>query len=835
MNSLKRKANKGFTLAETLIVVAIVLALAAVAFIAVYNYQRSMYQLEFDGIAREIFFAAQNHLTQADSQGLVEQKTEGQAGTKAENYYNHNTEGESGSSYADVYYYAFPTDSGSGDDMLSLMLPDMAVDINSSLGGGSFFILYQKSTATVLDVFYSVKENSRFAHNYTDGDYTDLLSLRGEENKQARRNVSKYDGAIVGYYGGGDAQSERLTIKAPELKVENAEKLKVILTNTNEASGDKSILDKLTIQLIITGKTSTAEKTINVLKNKGITGDTQTYDIENPDSTYKDYEIYLDDITKTSGHFAERFQTSDNGEFFIPGEDLEIRAKIFSTNAYANIAWSANATTNSLFADPYTASSNPVLGSDVKNGTAAIANFRHFENLDAKVSHLDYNDSEGKLDINKAAQTTDLNWNTFLEKTDKDKTKISPLGADSTKEGCAYPVTPQTYSGDYTANNLTYDGQGHSVSNVKVNHSAEAGLFGTLPENSKVENLELIDFDITGTTSAGALAGTVANTTITNVVAHNSEDNDSKFDNDDTTTGKKPNVTATGAAGGLIGSMSGGSVTKSAAAVYVKGGTDAGGLIGSAASGEVKACYSGGHTYSGVPTGAAQKYDDAHKDVYPVRYYDADNNPMYNVTATGGTAGGLIGSAGTATISNSYSTCSTSGTTAGGFVGTGGAISNSYCTGLVKGTTAEGAFAASVNSVSGSHFFEIINERSNTDSSGKPAGYDYLKPLGKVEADATTGVTALDANASTYDTFSGGPTNWKEAEAYPYDAGGTDSYGLKVLYRVDGKTCYNFPTVEKLNQSGSETNKIEIKEDDFVKAPYSHYGDWPAPEEFIFN
>ena len=827
---MKQKANKGFTLAETLIVVAIVLILAAVAFIAVYNYQRSMYQLEFDGIAREIFFAAQNHLTQADSQGLVEQKTEAQAGTKAVGYYNQNdepvTHGESESSYADVYYYAFPTDSGSGDDMFSLMLPSMAVDINSSLGVGSFFILYQKSTATVLDVFYSVRENSRFAHNYTHGDYASLLSLRGDVNKQARRNV---DGAVYGYYGGGDAQSERLTIKAPELKVENAEKLKVILTNTNEASGEKSILDKLTIQLIITGKTSTAEKTINVLKNKGTTEDTLTYDIGNPDNTYKDYEIYLDDITKTSGHFAKRFQTSDNGKLFIPGEDLEIRAKIFSTNAYANIAWSANATTNSLFADPYTASSDPVLGSDVKNGTAAIANFRHLENLDAKVSHLDYNDSEDKLDINKAAQTTDLNWNTFLEKTDRDKTMIFPLGADPTKEGCAYPVTPQTYSGDYSANKLAYDGQEHSASNVKVDHSGEAGLFGSFGESSsevsesgsEIKNLKLIDFDITGTTSAGALVGTAKNTTITNVVAYHTDKTDAF---------KTPTITAVGDAGGLIGSADNCIVSRSAAALVVKGTTNAGGLIGSATNGgSVTACYSGGHTYSGDPKYAAGEKPEPARTPNAVRYYDADNSPIYNVTATSGKAGGLIGDAGAATISYSYSTCSASGATAGGFVGSStGSISDCYCTGLVKGTTAEGAFAASSGSVSDSYFFEIINERSNTDSSGKPAGYDYLKPLGNVEADATSGITALDASAGAYNTFSGAPANWKEAA--PYDAGGTESYGLKVYYKYNEKTRYNLQTVEQLGATLEKDSDGKVT--DFVS---THYGDWPVPEEFIFN
>ena len=72
---MKYKKNKGFTLAEMLIAVAIIGVLMAVSFIAVQNYQRSLHQLEYDGIAKEIFIAAQNHLTMADSQGLVGQRS----------------------------------------------------------------------------------------------------------------------------------------------------------------------------------------------------------------------------------------------------------------------------------------------------------------------------------------------------------------------------------------------------------------------------------------------------------------------------------------------------------------------------------------------------------------------------------------------------------------------------------------------------------------------------------------------------------------------------------------------------------------------------------------
>ena len=67
-----KRSNSGFTMMEVLIVGSIIIALAAVAFIAVQNHQRSMKQLELDKTAREIFIAAQNHLTMEESMGRLE-------------------------------------------------------------------------------------------------------------------------------------------------------------------------------------------------------------------------------------------------------------------------------------------------------------------------------------------------------------------------------------------------------------------------------------------------------------------------------------------------------------------------------------------------------------------------------------------------------------------------------------------------------------------------------------------------------------------------------------------------------------------------------------------
>ena len=818
-----KRNSKGFTLAEMLLVVAIIIILMGVSFVAVQNYQRSSTRLEYDAIAKEIFIAAQNHLTEAASQGYLQNTDYGQFDSTVD-------EDKDNQGNQEAWYVV----SGSDDSLIrTLMLPGFALDgtvlsnrnEDGSVRLASYIIRYQPASAKVLDVFYTRNTRTNFltltGTTFTSADYTKLMGNApkgGTYRENGESNREHYDNtnAIIGWYGGEGLVSVGERLKVPTFEIINAEQLQVKVTDPNDGTA--------TLKLIVIGKKSKAKKYFTL--NTDGTGlvDVDSFVCEK-NGNY--YSIILDDITtkdeaRGTLHFKDIMKTPDEGEF-LAGEDLEIKVVAFSSTKLSNIAESEKKVTNSLFSDPDTdLTDTEIDGSNIDDGFVAVANIRHLENLDKNVSAFVPTDIT--LSDITAKQMTDLSWPDFKEKTDKEDTQIH-YGSESTKNGCFYPV-----SADYK---LGYDGQSYSVSDVKVEHEGPAGLFGSLSkDDSSVTNLELIDFDITGTTSAGALVGTATGTTISNVVAYNSVDESGKEK-------LSKNIEATGAAGGLIGSMIGGKVEKSAAAVYVKGGSAAGGLIGSAASGTVTACYSGGHTYSGAPAydSAADRPDPRNsKNTYPVRYYDADNKPMYNVTGT--TVGGLIGSAGAATISNSYSTCSASGTTAGGFVGTGGAISNSYCTGLVKGTTAEGAFAAldtSLDPNKPSYYFEIINERSNTDSSGKPAGYDYLKPLGDVEADVTPGITALDASADTYNSFSGGPTNWKEAEAYPYDAGGTDSYGLKVLYRVDGKTCYNFPTVEKLNQSGSETNKIEIKEDDFVKAPYSHYGDWPAPEEFIFN
>ena len=747
----ENRKNSGFSLAELLVVVAIIGILMGVSFIAVQNYQRSSTRLEFDTIAREIFFAAQNHLTSVESQGYLQQKEYGHYG-KIE-----------GLDSADDIFYLVSGDKDS-TEMLKLILPDYAITFE-----GSYIIRYQASSAKVLDVFYSNPGRSSMltakGKKLETGDYAPLMSKEPDYREKGMKNRENYGGAVVGWYGGEKAEEQGIRLRAPSLEIINAEKLMVRVTDPNAENIKESYL----VKLIVTGKSSGAEAYFT-LKGSSTTDKNQNR-VTAPADTYS-YTVVLDDITANGMHFAE---LAANSGTFLPGENLEIKAVAYSSEKLSNIAMSPEATTNSLFAELRDTNN------DKEFDTAAINNIRHLENLDAAVSNLGTakTASEGleTFEVTSAMQISDLDWETFKTKTKGENTTVyysagtgnAYSAAQTTNAKCYYPVSP-----DYA---ISYDGQGNSVLNLNIDFNGPAGMFGTLNNSENV---------------------------IQNVIVRNSLENDSALE-----------IKGGGNAGGLVGSMTGGSITNCAAAVYVNG-ADAGGLIGNASGVEVKDSYAGGHTENGkyltTETGAAR----------------------VNVIASG-SAGGLIGSMSGATATNCYSTCSVKGATAGGFAGaaSGGTISNSYCTGLVLGTgevkdsSAVKAFVGSgTPTASGNYYYSIINDsyyaKLRAQSADGKTGIEELKaaegngvayPLDKDSVQNGSLVTAFAA----YKAFLG--TGFEPDEAKPYDA------FLKNHYQRTGetdKTDYPLKTIQQMDSSAPDFLAI-------------HYGDWPAPEILVVN
>lgn len=834
---MKIKRNSGFSLAEMLIVVAIIIALLGVAALTFQNQQRSMTRLEFDTIAKEIYIAAQNHLTAAQTQGYLQSMDKGDYGTQG----THTNDGD------DVWYVI----NSQNAKILNRMLPSYAID--PTVLSGSYIIRYQPSVGRVLDVFYSREIVSTFltksGTTLGDGDYRyDSLmdNCRGDDKRSARQRYGSKN-AVIGWYGDEEPVERGERLAVPSFDIINAEQLYVKVNDPNNS------LDIGSLKLIVTGVKSGAEKVFTLVKDdasgsktRGASTDPRvepyTGDIVPTADENVTYTIVLDDITTAGMQFKE-ITSDDSSKPFLPGEDLKVKVVAYSNTKLANIAMSEEKVTNSLFADPDSDTSDTVAdGSDIANGIAGVANIRHLENLDEKVSEFAV-DSFKASDKVTAKQLTDMSWPVFknhiveLKKLsgtnaavgvaiyyDNGGTETSTLKSGV---GYYYPVSP--------AYILDYDGQRNSITDVKADFSGNAGLFGTLVKSgSAVSNLKLINFEIVagGSGDAGALVGHAGPTsgsdtgaTITNVVAYNTAAYETA--KAAATPAKTNDITAAGSAGGLIGSATNCTVQKCAAALIVNGGTNAGGLIGTSSAGSVTASYSGGHTsqaayYTTTASGGT-----------------TTKTPVYNVTATGttGMAGGLIGDAGNTTINYSYSTCSANGETAGGFVGSasGDATNIQYCyaTGLVNTSTItaandrtanskKGAFAASA---AGSNclYYGIINEviKPETKKDGTTA-YPVDHYLGAVgDAASTDGITEFDLSANTYNTFSGAPGGWETA--YPYDPTLTEYYGAGTGANRVSK--FNLKTVSQLGANVDNTT-------DFVAA---HYGDWPAPELFIIN
>lgn len=590
-----KKSKSGFTLAELLLAIAIMVILFGIGFVAVSAYLKNLRLNEMDWTAKEIFIASQNQLSKAKENGTLQAYLEKYKETKETG-----TADPDDKKLAYITFTEFNNVTGpevTGPDAWAMLMPFGAIDETVRLGG-SYIIQFAPASATVTRVYYSNNYNLQASdYGILNGMITDV-----DGTKQISRDERKRYGdgkGIIGFYDGTfETLDFNVLDDKPKLEVENANKLVAHLSGIKD--------DKRKVLLCIKGLSSNATATINVSKMNMSLG----------------IDFTLDDVTSAADHFAN-VMTNDNTKRvgnFMPGENIELFFTLMTSESgkLSNVIESNHIITNSLFAS-----------ADFESGgtTAQIANFRHLENLDSLISGIDYE----KINATKAEQIADLYWNSFLPASGG----IVPL-TNMFATGSYYPVK--------LAVSFEYDGKNRLIDGVVINTSGiSAGIFGDVSGKLTVRDLELRNFNIsvTGTGSnAGALVGNASSELIVNnVIAYNTEPDPSKE--------ALLQISSVGNTGGLIGSASNATISNSVAAVYVKGGTTAettaGGLVGKLSAGTISSSYVGGHTSNGVFA-----FPPANNDVTVGRA---------NVWATTGIAGGIVGENG-ATISNSYTTAS---------------------------------------------------------------------------------------------------------------------------------------------------------------------------------
>ncbi|WP_130836550.1 InlB B-repeat-containing protein [Lachnoclostridium sp. Marseille-P6806] len=791
----RRNSRKtaGFTLTELIVTALIIVILAAIGFVAVARYRRSLRMMEMNSIAKEIFMAAQNHLLAADSQGMLDKFYEStdadrhleDLGTPIGNPGVRIIDGE-GNEVADGTFYAAVYCPGEeAPAILSYMLPYGAVD-PTVREDGSYIIEYERTTGTVVGVFYSgPSEEAGFRFRFTGYAADDLANARRDDRYKkhyatGEAGSGKY---IIGYYNGNasiDSSDNRditvptevTRLKAPTIRVVNDETLYVEVYDNNDAAMIAAAGAKLRLFVndVALEVTEAGQPFVH-----GIAGKEQAY------------RIYLDDITHRCGtNFAALFAGR-----IAPGEDLVIRAQSYSNTVLSDLPESAAVTTNSLFGS-------------LAGGSAAISNFRHLENLDREISGMDDRQIEAVL-------TRDLTWgdDTIFAGTESAETLFRRTAEGTYLYGCGGTrYAANRFRSIDNASLAVFDGDGHTIRGITPDGG---GLFRDLHDMT-VSELSLRGLIVTSDGSAGALAASASGAaSAAGVYVYDAAVSGStagglvgtvsgsgvRFSNvlvrEETESGKKAlfsaKVNGSACAGGLVGEISGSLRAAGAgAAVYVDGGNgEAGGFVGRiGGSAELVGCYAGGHTRD-------KKYQAT---------ADASDAGRWNVSSSG-TAGGFAGSVeGAASFTASYSTCSVSGGTAGGFAGAGGGASYRYCYagGLIDETragTRAGLFAGTLGSASVSDSYCLSGISDMTQELSGGTDIPGVKEAGPEE----TAVISPQQNA-----------------AHPYDpARGNAAYPLRTVAQL-------------LKDAGVGGTELSEELD-------RHCGDWqfPALTEIAFS
>lgn len=612
MNPFYNKKKKGYTLAEVLATVAILLILMAIAVPAIFSIRKNLRQKALDNKAELIYTAVQNNLVKLQSNGNSS-LYDGEKRAKAMG------RTPSDATKEQKLYYALSSEKTDTKRAASVLVTTDTVD--GELYNNYWVVEYNPESASVYAVFYSETREDYSPIAYDD--------LRYKENRLS-------DGAQVGYYGGDTLDSSSTSTLAPVITIKNEEKLTASITcmrqDSKPLSFEVTLTDAENHSITLKYKLSVDKKCLVHDADALHLAATSIMDGNESSSVVgKKYNlnITLDDLSSADKRFAALYGNKNTilkGNALTAGTALKIKVTVKSESSRVD-GKNSEVITNSLFADSST------------KEQAVILYGRHLQNLDQESGVTD--------DITKAVQESNIHFEAQDDKEDGDTTSWYSCYKNLTFK----PITNTKL--------LSYTGNGNTViyhltvdsASQFANEKTGAGLFSALNAGMTVNSVRLSGTSIKlangNTASIGAIAGeTLGDATISDCqVFLETEDVEGK---DDETSW----ISGNGTVGGLIGQT--GSTGKvviqdSFAATVIDGGESgvAGGLIGQTNSpSEITRCYSDSYL-RGKVTGGLIGYSQGNAKISSC--YTAG----YQETAS--EAGGMIAS-GTSNnyISNSY-------------------------------------------------------------------------------------------------------------------------------------------------------------------------------------
>lgn len=633
MNPFYNKKKKGYTLAEVLATVAILLILMAIAVPAIFSIRKNLRQKALDNKAELIYAAVQNNLVKLQSNG------------NSSLYDGEKTANAMGRTPSDAtkeqkLYYALSSEKTDTKRAASVLVTTDTVD--GELYNNYWVVEYNPESASVYAVFYSESDSIKpYDPNVYD-------SFRYKDNRLS-------DGARIGYYGGDALDGSNTAVLAPKITVTNEEKLVATITCMRQGQDDKKLgfdvvlSDDQGNKLNLSYK-AVGDKLVHTADDLYLV-DQSPADQEKEDSNEESsivgrsytLKITLDDLKNEASRFVSIYGKKNQqlvNRGITPlnaGTNLHIKVTVRSDN-YKIDGLATECTTNSLFADQST------------SNQAVVYYGRHLQNLD-----LASGVTEG---ITEAVVKNPVHFEKQEDKEEGDTSSWYSCYGDK-----AFTPITNTYlkkfSGERTA--VIYHLTVKEGVKIADTERKGAGMFSVLNENMTVDSVSLSGTTIQITEGASVSAGALAGETAGSISINDCE---VYLDQEDVAGKDESDIWISGAdiQGGLIGRTNGSQnaaeavISNSFAATVMAGGQDSevGGLVG-LADGAIKItkCYADSYL-SGRLTGGLVAHVNSSKMVEIESCYTAGyQKPVKQ-------AGGFVAlaSAENTSISNGYTAVS---------------------------------------------------------------------------------------------------------------------------------------------------------------------------------
>lgn len=562
----KNRKNKGFTLTEILVTVAILVILMSLATVSFVALRRNLRQKELDAKAEIIYAAAQNRMAELRAAGYGDSFALNSDRGVAKLSIPPCDIQEDAEQEEPTFYYVKALDKTTQSSAARLLLTETAVD--RDLWGSQWIIEYNADTGLVYAVFYSEeKTGSSYLTDsfYGSEDYRDNMRIRSNRLS---------DGARIGYYGGDLTRINGTYLLHPTIEIVNNEKLTAKFSCVSPDLGN-GFTPRLTFQVTIADQKDPTKKVTRTLSTTAAGNGLYTAD------------MILDSLEDTGKKFSQQFPD------LVPGNNIAVTLSVTADDSRVD---KANYTvyTNSLFAYEKGGSET----------VARIAYRRHLQNLDTATSNVDPKVTSAILLNDLSYKDPAGGYYSFKPITNEYLQSFS--GRDNSTESGVFSIKDMYIrTTDYGGLFAKYNGKVKDLvmSNTRVaSGTGYAGaLIGWVDGDTELINVRvyLSDLSVTKYKTAGEVPGYINGTYAGGLVGLVDTGKELRV----TSSASATTVAAVNAAGGMVGLVRGTLNVKTAYTDCYLNSRRTGGLVGAAPVGSI---YATGFYTAGYQVATAQ-------------------------------------------------------------------------------------------------------------------------------------------------------------------------------------------------------------------------------------